>query len=128
VKVVLDMQYKKHDFNAYPELVVGAWVHARTIEGHIVSGFIDRRDNIDATAMVLVQHACCNQVGVVAWANLCDVEIATDSKLTDTEGYIRNMIDWALTDRDEAAFNQYTEELRKLKEIQSYRRVVIVVS
>lgn len=120
------MHYQSYDAKDYPHHVPSAWVTGRTIDGHSIYGYIEKVEDIDKTVMVCVLRACCDAVGNYAWANLKDLEVLGTGKLTDTEGFILNAIDFALDTGDKEEFFKQTDALRKLRSLPVYSTVLVI--
>jgi hypothetical protein len=121
------MQHNAYDTQEYPHLSVGTWVHATTVDGHRVVGYIEKLENIDKTGMIVVTHACCDRVGVIGWADMKNMEVLPDTELGTCEGYLMNAIDFALDTGDQESFMKLSDELRKLVHANKMRKPIVAV-
>lgn len=100
----------------------GDWVEARTITAHSVVGYIERMVCDEQQALIRVIRSCCARVGDLEWADTDEVDLLRDTNISDTEGYLLNMIDFALDIRDRNEFIKRTYELRRLRDSKLHRR------
>lgn len=103
---------------------IGDWVMGRSKEGHQVVGYVTGT-NSSGTAVYTVDACCDKLIGKNVHARTEQLATLPESKYTDTEGYIRNMIDFSLITRDEELFRDMANALRKLKDPDYFQHLTI---